>query len=171
MTIPLALRLLAGSSCQPGHLGAKLPCGDFTSRATSLFGVAPGGACLASPVASPAVGSYPTVSPLPCNACARICCQMQGGLFSVALSLGLPPPGVTRHRCFMESGLSSCAQVSTVSRPMRTRDHPAIRAAPSYAQAADRSMVCVGRCVGKHAPERGGAAPALSGSPGIFMKG
>lgn len=27
--------------------------------------------------------------------------------FSVALSLGLPPPGVTRHPCFMESGLSS----------------------------------------------------------------
>lgn len=32
---------------------------------------------------------------------------MQGRLFSVALSLGLPPPGVTRHRCFVESGLSS----------------------------------------------------------------
>ena len=31
----------------------------------------------------------------------------RGGLFSVALSLGLPPPGVTRHRSFMESGLSS----------------------------------------------------------------
>ncbi len=30
-----------------------------------------------------------------------------GGLFSVALSLGLPPPGVTRHRCLVESGLSS----------------------------------------------------------------
>lgn len=28
-------------------------------------------------------------------------------LFSVALSLGLPPPGVTRHPSFMESGLSS----------------------------------------------------------------
>lgn len=33
--------------------------------ARSLFGVAPGGACHAGPVASPAVGSYPTVSPLP----------------------------------------------------------------------------------------------------------
>ena len=33
--------------------------------------------------------------------------DMQGSLFSVALSLGLPPPGVTRHPCFMESGLSS----------------------------------------------------------------
>ncbi len=33
-------------------------------RARSLFGIAPGGACRASAVASPAVGSYPTVSPL-----------------------------------------------------------------------------------------------------------
>ncbi len=31
----------------------------------SLFGIAPGGACRAGPVARPAVGSYPTVSPLP----------------------------------------------------------------------------------------------------------
>ncbi|AHM04410.1 hypothetical protein roselon_02059 [Roseibacterium elongatum DSM 19469] len=31
----------------------------------SLFGIAPGGACRAAPVASGAVGSYPTVSPFP----------------------------------------------------------------------------------------------------------
>lgn len=37
--------------------------------------------------------------------------RAQGGLFSVALSLGLPPPGVTRHRCFVESGLSSYTRV------------------------------------------------------------
>ena len=30
-----------------------------------------------------------------------------GGLLSVALSLGLPPPGVTRHRVSVEPGLSS----------------------------------------------------------------
>src|ERR1700761_4179780 len=30
-----------------------------------------------------------------------------GGLLSVALSLGSPPPGVTRHRRFAEPGLSS----------------------------------------------------------------
>lgn len=33
-----------------------------------LFGIAPGGACRAGPVASPAVGFYPTVSPVPCHA-------------------------------------------------------------------------------------------------------
>jgi hypothetical protein len=43
-----------------------------------------------------------------------------GSLFSVALSLGLPPLGVTQHPIFMESGLSSKAA--------RPRDHPAIRA-------------------------------------------
>lgn len=32
-----------------------------------------------------------------------------GGLFSVALSLGLPPPGVTRRRVSVEPGLSSPA--------------------------------------------------------------
>ena len=31
----------------------------------------------------------------------------QGRFFSVALSLGLPPPGVTRHRFSVEPGLSS----------------------------------------------------------------
>jgi hypothetical protein len=33
-----------------------------------LFGVAPGGACRAGSVTSPAVGFYPTVSPVPCQA-------------------------------------------------------------------------------------------------------
>jgi len=31
----------------------------------------------------------------------------RGGILSVALSLGLPPPGVTRHHISMEPGLSS----------------------------------------------------------------
>jgi len=38
------------------------PEGDRT-RARFLFGIAPGGACLAGPVARPAVRSYRTVSP------------------------------------------------------------------------------------------------------------
>lgn len=79
-----------------------------------LFGIALGGACLAGSVARPAVGSYPTVSPLPC---------MQGSLFSVALSLGFPQPGVTRHRRFIESGLSS---------QLASRGHPAIRGEGIY---------------------------------------
>ena len=46
-----------------------------------------------------------------------------GGLFSVALSVGLPRPGVTRHLCLVESGLSSPAE------PRRS-GHPAPRAGP-----------------------------------------
>ncbi len=46
---------------------------------------------------------------------------VRGGLFSVALSLGLPRPGVTRHRCLVESGLSSTPATGR-------RGHPALRA-------------------------------------------
>jgi hypothetical protein len=44
-----------------------------------------------------------TIAMDPPNAIAR----HHGSLFSVALSLRLPSPGVTRHPVFMESGLSS----------------------------------------------------------------
>ncbi len=68
-----------------------------------LFGLAPGGACPAAHVAMRAVRSYRTVSPLPC-----------GGLFSVALSLGLPPPDVIRHRVSVEPGLSSATTAAAI---------------------------------------------------------
>ena len=53
-----------------------------------LFGLAPTGGYRATAVAGGAVGSYPTVSPLP-NGCPV------GGLFSVALSVAFRRPGVT----------------------------------------------------------------------------
>src|SRR6266576_1491373 len=57
-----------------------------TTRAGSrcLFGLAPTGGCRAVPVAKHAVGSYPTVSPLPFG--------YKGGLFSVALFRRLSAP-------------------------------------------------------------------------------
>ena len=56
-------------------------------------------------------------SPLPATRCAltapfhpcRRAKSPAGGLLSVALSLGSPPPGVTRHRVSVEPGLSSPA--------------------------------------------------------------
>jgi len=63
-----------------------------------LYGLAPGGVYHARSVTSSAVRSYRTFSPLPCE---------QGGLFSAALSLGLPPPDVIRHPDPVEPGLSS----------------------------------------------------------------
>jgi len=53
-----------------------------------LFGLAPTGGCRAVDVTADAVGSYPTVSPLPAG------CPT-GGLFSVALSVAFRRPGVT----------------------------------------------------------------------------
>jgi len=75
-----------------------------TAPAPFLFGLAPGGVCLAVSVAGTAVRSYRTVSPLP-----RLNATRRGGLFSVALSLGFPPPDVIRHRLSVEPGLSSPA--------------------------------------------------------------
>ena len=65
-----------------------------------LFDLAPGGVCPAADVTASAVRSYRTVSPL-------LLAEARSGLFSVALSLGLPPAAVSRHRSFKEPGLSS----------------------------------------------------------------
>src|SRR5262249_17256605 len=68
-----------------------------------LLGLAPGGVFPAAAVAVDAVRSYRTISPLPPAGWPG----RAGGVFSVALSLGSPPPGVTRHRTSVEPGLSS----------------------------------------------------------------
>ena len=111
------------SSCQPGCLGQKPNPG--VAPATSLFGIAPGGACRAAPVTRRAVGSYPTVSPLPRP-------EGQGGFISVALSVGSLRPGVTRHRGLVESGLSSngCppAAIQPSAHPSATRGRRRVQA-------------------------------------------
>jgi len=96
------------SSNLPGrrawHRPAVLsPEGELTAL-PSLFGFAPGVVCHAVSVAGPAVRSYRTFSPL-----LPLPCGWGSGSFSVALSLGSPPPDVIRHRMSMEPGLSSPA--------------------------------------------------------------
>src|SRR6202011_65695 len=105
MAIPLGRPLPAASSNQPGQRSGDRSKDSSTEKrlASPLFGFAPGGACHAAHVAMRAVRSYRTVSPLPC-----------GGLFSVALSLGLPPPEVIRHRVSVEPGLSSTAKAAAI---------------------------------------------------------
>ncbi len=81
-----------------------------------LFGLAPGGVCLAIAVASNAVRSYRTLSPLPWGL------NPSGGLLSVALSLegrpkAFPPAGVTRHPRFVEPGLSSAGMNPDAAAP------------------------------------------------------
>ena len=61
--IHLGHPLPGASRYQPGWLARK-PTWSRNS-APSLFGIAPGGVYHAGPVAGPAVGSYPTLSPLP----------------------------------------------------------------------------------------------------------
>ena len=71
----------------------------------SLFGLAPGGVYLASVVT---VGPGELL-PHPFTLTRLLPRPSAGGLLSVALSLGSPPPGVTRHRFSVEPGLSSPA--------------------------------------------------------------
>jgi len=97
----------------PGDGAKTRPTDDPPKKAADLsplHGLAPGGVCRAATVAGRAVRSYRTLSPLPDP-------EGPGGLLSVALSLGSPPPGVTRHRVPVEPGLSS---------PLSESSHPAI---------------------------------------------
>jgi len=100
MAIPLGVQLLTHSSNQPGQLGVKTrPPFLLRAKARHPYSVLLQ-AGLAVPALLPAraVRSYRTFSPLP---------SKEGGLFSVALSLRSPWPGVTRRLVSMEPGLSS----------------------------------------------------------------
>ena len=68
MAIHLGPRLPAASRGLPGQRAKGCP---GLSTLSSLSDLAPGGACRAAPVAGDAVGSYPTVSPLPEGLLAR----------------------------------------------------------------------------------------------------
>jgi hypothetical protein len=111
-------RVSPRASCNlPGRRAGNCPEGR--PSVPSLFGFAPGVVCPAAPVARRAVGSYPTLSPLPRHDDRSR--ESRGGLLSVALSLGSPPPDVIRHRVSMEPGLSSPAafRLSRVRPPGR----------------------------------------------------
>jgi len=110
MAIHLGRPLPDASRDRPGRQRGNAPCRPSPERVSadipSLLGLAPGGVCRAAPVAGRAVRSYRTLSPLPAGAVPEGC-AWAGGLLSVALSLGLPPPDVIRHRISVEPGLSS----------------------------------------------------------------
>ena len=101
MTIHLGRLLPAVSSDLPERQDETCPLPEGIAF---LSGLAPDGVYPAAPVASGAVRSYRTVSPLPLK---------NGGLFSVALSLRLPSLGVIQHRGSVEPGLSSAKQRSS----------------------------------------------------------
>ncbi len=91
-----------GSVFMTIHLGHMSPCVScprslmwmqtpIVSHHKTL-GVATHRVYHAHPITEVAVGSYPTLSPLP-----HIHSVYDGGLLSVALSLRLPPPAINRY--------------------------------------------------------------------------
>ena len=113
--IPLAPSLLTGSSSLPGDLGRAV-------RNISLFGLAPCGVLPAIRVATNAVRSYRTFSPLPFDSALRTSlraslalslrgpassearrAESRGGMFSVPLSFGSPRPAVNRRTALRSS--------------------------------------------------------------------
>ena len=88
--------------------------------------------------------------------------QAAGGLFSVALSLGLPPAAVSRHRVLLEPGLSSTGTLARSSFRESCAAHPAaaVRRAGSGAHKG-----CATPCVKPIAERRvrGLALPPLGG--------
>src|SRR6516162_4229461 len=105
MAIPLGRSLPSASCDRPERRREGPPgiSGSLRGCLPLLLGLAPGGVFPAAAVAGDAVRSYRTVSPLP----PAELVGRAGGVLSVALSLGSPPPGVTRHRTSVEPGLSS----------------------------------------------------------------
>ena len=86
----------------------------------SLFGFAPDGVYPARSVTIAAVRSYRTLSAfLLCFSQAK---NHSSSFLSVALSLSLRWPGVTRHPAFVEPGLSSNNDTEICT----TRDRPAL---------------------------------------------
>jgi len=67
----------------------EMPQSETRATLTFLFGLASSGACTAVFVTKNAVSFYLAISPLPV--------QRTGGIFSVALSIPLPIPAVSRH--------------------------------------------------------------------------
>jgi hypothetical protein len=81
------------------------------TRASPLFGLAPGGVYRAAPVARDAVRSYRTLSPLPCHT------EAQGGRFAFCGTFpGVAPAGRYPAPCFhgARTFLSPLAQAATI---------------------------------------------------------
>src|SRR6476646_10961522 len=108
------------------------PTWSSAGRVIAPFGVAPGGACLAAHVSAGAGGLLHHRFTLAAPSRGT----PVGGLLSVALSIGFPRPGVTRHPCPAVSRLSSAPEgVATVR-----------SAAGVYRGASRRRLVAVSSC-------------------------
>lgn len=138
---------------------AEVSAETDAARAGILFGIAPGGACRATPVARGAVGSYPTVSSLPvpwslqANPWGDRRFHFCGALRQVALPGRYPAPLSCGVRTFLA----------------RVAPHAAIRPsaqAVGYALDADAS-----RGVGKREGSRARTVPCCAGDAGCLGPG
>ncbi len=105
MAIPLGHSLPSASCDRPERRREGSPgiSGYFRNACRSYLVLLPVGFSLPPP--SPAARCALTAPFHPCRP--RGFPRRAGGILSVALSLGSPPPGVTRHRTSVEPGLSS----------------------------------------------------------------
>ena len=104
--IPLGRPLPNASSNQPERRGQRTrPCDAVGAACRSYSVLLPAG--LAMPPTLPPARCALTAPFHPCLLAWRPCGPRSGGLLSVALSLGSPPPDVIRRRIRMEPGLSS----------------------------------------------------------------
>jgi len=96
-------RLLPGASCdQPGRLAWKRDWRFWGRRAAPIRSCSRWGL-----PCRPCYQERGALLPHPFTLTAPAVAGGRGGLLSVALSLGSPPPDVIRHRISMEPGLSS----------------------------------------------------------------
>ena len=111
-TIPLGRASRRASRDQPGRRNGNAPAPQRAPpspiRSCSRWGLPCRPCCQGRGALLP--HRFTLARGLPCGACA-------GGLFSVALSLGSPPPAVSRHRIPVEPGLSSAACAAAAVRP------------------------------------------------------
>ena len=101
--------------CVSPHTSSDLPESGTGRTMGFLFGLAPSGVYPATPVASCAVRSYRTISPLPAANCL-------GGIFSAALSVGSRPPGVTWHSALRSPDFPPSRPRTPITENSSTRD-------------------------------------------------
>jgi len=145
-TIPLGRALLRASRDLPGRRGGNAPASQGAGCPVPAAGrpysvLLPVGFTL--PPLLPGARCALAAPFHPCPQAGRS--RREGGLFSVALSLGSPPPAVSRHRIPVEPGLSSIGVFDTptaVARPSGgaggapdgVRCQPALMARPARAR-------------------------------------
>jgi len=120
MVIPLGVRSPERSSSLPAARHPKVP---LSRRAVShrLFGLAPTGVCRATAVTSGAVGSYPTVSPLPQRSLTTAVCFL------------LHCPSCTTRAVHAQAlpGSLPCGARTFLEEPARTSRHTPYSSRPS----------------------------------------